>query len=173
MVRCENGGAWVWEKGCENVDVSKGCPYSTPPNSVLWACFCLCRKQEQLSSGTESGEEEVETAWAGLGNLLGTPCSSSPLQFFPTGAGGLDLPGVNQLRPRVGGLLSFDDAQGYCFQSSVPSSRAAKIVGSLPSPTIGRSGMKAAVIVSLMLISGRISLAEFQTYTSTLSLGFL
>lgn len=153
--------------------MSKGCPYSAPPNSVLWACFCLCRKQEQLSSGTESGEEEVETAWAGLGNLLGTPCSSSPLQFFPTGAGGLDLPGVNQLRPRLGRLLSFVDSQGYCFLSSIRPSRAAKTMGSIPSLTIGHSSMKAAVIISHMLISACISLDEFQTYTSTLFLGFL
>lgn len=153
--------------------MSKECPYSAPPNSVLLACFCLCRKREQLSSGTESGEEEVETAWAGLGNLLGAPCSSSPLQFFPTGAGGLDLPGVNQLRPRGGRLLSFVDSQGYCFLSSVQSSRAAKTMGSILSLTLGYSGTKAAVIISLMPISDCISLAEFQTYTSTLSLDFL
>ena len=65
------------------------------------SCFCLRRKQEQLSSGTESSEEEVETAWVGLGISQEPLVPLSHFSSSPPWVEGLDLSGVNQLRPRL------------------------------------------------------------------------
>lgn len=104
-------------RGLRSTEGSEGCHRRAPPDRLLWGCFHFRGMLKPLVSGTESGAEEVDTAWVGRESFR------APLFLFPTSIlahGLLDWPRT--------GLTSADAACPRDTQTSVLYSQVFRLV---------------------------------------------